>query len=74
MFRRVAFTTLLAGGLLFATPTVQITDDPFPCPDGCGPDFSSQLKIAALTDMRTDDPFPCPDGCGPDFSAKARAA
>lgn len=69
MFKRVAFTTLLAAGL-FAIPAVTRTDDPLPCPDGCGPDLSAQLAAVSAPDMRTDDPLPCPDGCGPDLSAQ----
>jgi len=64
MFKRVAFTTLLAAGL-FAMPGAKITDDPVPCDDQCGP-LRGELAIqATVADMRTDDPVPCDDQCGP---------
>ena len=59
MFKRVAFTTLLAAGL-FALPAAKITDDPLPCP-GC--DWRSATAFSeTVADLRTDDPLPCP-GC-----------
>ena len=62
MFKRVAFTTLLAAGL-FAVPAATITDDPVPCDiGGCILTSSATSTSVTLADNRTDDPVPCDIG------------
>ena len=59
MFKRVAFTTLLAAGL-FAIPAAKINNDQIPSPEYDS--WRSAPVVSTVADLRTDDPLPCP-GC-----------